>query len=474
MIQINDIIPLVNNSLKGHYFKDITFYDKYCELLKQNSEDQVERPAIWEGSGNYQFIQEDTKGLICYHRVLDSESEDDDEGGFGKNPLTSNIYSMRVVFFGNRSAIDRDCSDINELLAREFKTLLPRKMTLVDRNILKPGKVSIKPLELSEEEGIAWQPEMVLFAIDYEFKLTSTKNCDDLSCDSEVVAPCKPVTVTDSDGVTEVEVPSGGNFTCTPSGDCLDATVENSDQSYQNNVASGGTLILPNIDFTDSDGITSSVPSVQDIIATPCIVQSGIAYQRPQLTGQTTSYRTGDDGWNLANNVYDYTPPIYPVSYALLDVDAANPFTTLVNDNAFGGGNKNRFTDDAGGQTYSNNYVIDHLTGLGIYIDLIGTSTAWADNIDAAQLLTLVSFTDWRMANINEALTMSDFELAVGNFAPFNFDPTITVIQTSTTRSNASTSLTRLVRLAAAAVSGDLKTTAVASRGYLAVRNHYT
>ena len=52
-------------------------------------------------------------------------------------------------------------------------------------------------------------------------------------------------------------------------GNCADATVENSDASYSTTVASGATLVLPNIDFTDSDGTTTSVPSVQNIVATP-------------------------------------------------------------------------------------------------------------------------------------------------------------------------------------------------------------
>jgi hypothetical protein len=52
-------------------------------------------------------------------------------------------------------------------------------------------------------------------------------------------------------------------------GQCADATVENSDASYSTTVASGATLVLPNIDFTDSDGTTTSVPSVQNIVATP-------------------------------------------------------------------------------------------------------------------------------------------------------------------------------------------------------------
>ena len=57
-------------------------------------------------------------------------------------------------------------------------------------------------------------------------------------------------------------------------GNCADATVENSDASYSTTVASGATLVLPNITFTDSDGSSSSVPSVQDITATPCSAPS--------------------------------------------------------------------------------------------------------------------------------------------------------------------------------------------------------
>lgn len=51
---------------------------------------------------------------------------------------------------------------------------------------------------------------------------------------------------------------------------CADATVKNSDNSYNDTVAPGATLTLPNISFTDSDGTVSSVPAVTDIVATPC------------------------------------------------------------------------------------------------------------------------------------------------------------------------------------------------------------
>jgi hypothetical protein len=46
---------------------------------------------------------------------------------------------------------------------------------------------------------------------------------------------------------------------------CADATVENSNQSYTDTVASGGTLVLPDITVTDSDGSTFTQPAVENV-----------------------------------------------------------------------------------------------------------------------------------------------------------------------------------------------------------------
>jgi hypothetical protein len=47
-----------------------------------------------------------------------------------------------------------------------------------------------------------------------------------------------------------------------------DATVENSNASYTDSVVSGGTLILPDITVTDSDGSTYTQPSVENVTCT--------------------------------------------------------------------------------------------------------------------------------------------------------------------------------------------------------------
>jgi hypothetical protein len=47
-----------------------------------------------------------------------------------------------------------------------------------------------------------------------------------------------------------------------------DATVENSNASYTDTVVSGGTLVLPDITVTDSDGSTYTQPSVENVTCT--------------------------------------------------------------------------------------------------------------------------------------------------------------------------------------------------------------
>jgi hypothetical protein len=54
-------------------------------------------------------------------------------------------------------------------------------------------------------------------------------------------------------------------------------------------------LVLPNIDFTDSDGTTTSVPSVQNIVATPI---PPCADATVQLNGTTVgTVASGDSGF---------------------------------------------------------------------------------------------------------------------------------------------------------------------------------
>ena len=172
------------------------------------------------------------------------------------------------------------------------------------------------------------------------------------------------ITVTDSDGSTS-SFPSVKNVTCSPA---ANATVENSDQSYTNTVASGGTLILPDITVTDSDGTTSSFPSVKNVVCTPGTPTLPLItlYKRPTKPHQLISYDTYDAGWQLANGVYNNfnqtTASGVQVRTQILDFATDSTGNTLMYNNPFG--NKDRWTDENGLQIYGNNVAIDNLSGI--------------------------------------------------------------------------------------------------------------
>jgi hypothetical protein len=127
-------------------------------------------------------------------------------------------------------------------------------------------------------------------------------------------------------------------------------------------------------------------------------------------TGQTTTYRTGDDG----------------------DIEAgrATNFTTLAENNPFG--NTNRFTDELGGTTYTKNIVIDWstyngTTVLGYYRVVNATNITWNDAIDAALALSIVGYTSgWRLPNKREMENICNYGTTfILNYAPFNLNVTI-------------------------------------------------
>lgn len=122
-------------------------------------------------------------------------------------------------------------------------------------------------------------------------------------------------------------------------------------------------------------------------------------------TGQTTSYRTGDD----------------PSRGRLTD------FLTLSQNNPFG--NTNRFTDMNGLQVYANNIVIDWST-LGsndtVLLYYKGDSLAyraWNLQIDQHLSSTFGGLTSWYLWNIKEALNVVNLSAIPYrmNYAPFSF-----------------------------------------------------
>ena len=143
-------------------------------------------------------------------------------------------------------------------------------------------------------------------------------------------------------------------------------------------------------------------------------------------TGQTISYRTGDDGD--------------------LKAGRATSFTVLASNNPFG--NTNRFTDTAGGTTYANNIVIDWSTYngstvLGLSRAAIATGNTWNQAVDNSLAFSVGTFTSgWRLANIKEIFNLLNFandQNNLLNYSPLNLSSSGRVYWTSNTVLNATT-----------------------------------
>lgn len=128
-------------------------------------------------------------------------------------------------------------------------------------------------------------------------------------------------------------------------------------------------------------------------------------------TGQTVSFRTGDDG----------------------DIEAgrATSFFVLESNNPFS--NTDRFTDTLGGQVYTNDIVIDWSTYNGttvlgwqrIPFPALGDYD-WDQAIDSALIYSISTFnTGWRVPNIAEYFSLFNWDNPSQNkinYPPFNLD----------------------------------------------------
>lgn len=88
-------------------------------------------------------------------------------------------------------------------------------------------------------------------------------------------------------------------------GECVPGAVRNSDDTYTASVASGGTLTLPDVTHTDSDGSAVSTPAMVPFVATACV---GALPATARLR-QTGGAQIGGDYTIPAGGSLDITAP---------------------------------------------------------------------------------------------------------------------------------------------------------------------
>jgi hypothetical protein len=201
-----------------------------------------------------------------------------------------------------------------------------------------------------------------------------------------------------------------------------------------NGVAEGSVVagLTVDIQLSDSLGVVTPLSVTQTgndfavvlptTVCPPAVTRSTATLMK---TGQTTPYRTGDDGDIEAGRASDF-----------LTLDAApvhNDGSATINTTT------NRFTDTLGGSTYANDWVLDWSTWNGStllgYFRVFQANATWDTAIDNS-LGTFGGFANCRMSNLNEIQNIQRVS-AVGTFSysPFSLGGGAT-IWTSTTNPN--------------------------------------
>lgn len=181
-----------------------------------------------------------------------------------------------------------------------------------------------------------------------------------------------------------------------------------------NDTLEGKVRLVKDIDINITDGSSPVTPDAVNLVGNVMTIEvpaaggGGSVGATLMKTGQTTSYRTGDDGD--------------------LESGRLTSFSVLPSNNPFG--NTNRFTDELGGSTYTNNIVIDWSTYdgstvLGYKRTSSATTVTWNNAIDGALAVSIGTFTTgWRLPNVTEYINIQNRSIAFTsgafNYSPFN------------------------------------------------------
>ena len=172
------------------------------------------------------------------------------------------------------------------------------------------------------------------------------------------------------------------------------------------------------VNWVDNDGTNYTIETFRDFLRTNtgCIPSAGggggggstSIGATLMKTNQLVSYTAKDDGDIQAGREPDF-----------FTLASANPFNTL-----------ERFTDELGGQTYTNNIVIDWSTYNGTdvlgYINQTQSATTWANAIDNSLAYSVGSYiSGWRLPNISEIYNLYDFGNSNGLNSYFLYRPPV-------------------------------------------------
>lgn len=251
--------------------------ERYC-LVEKRQKNETDIPYKYQGSGNYIPVEIDG-GSFSYWRITSDVSFDVVEGNTAIKNLSAS-YPLRFVAMVRRDDVNPLVlsQDIANVLEGRNKDLMTQ-LQAINVNVT-VGSVNTQSRDIWSDEfdigqELAFDRSMIAIelTVDVVAKRECWQDCDNYPDILQGFDWCGETAAT-LDRLTQIQKDCISDELC---GACDDGNVRNSDSTYTNTVASGGTLVLPDITVTDSDGSTSSVPSVQDVTCTPCPVVKSLS-----------------------------------------------------------------------------------------------------------------------------------------------------------------------------------------------------
>ena len=362
----------------GLAYSEIETLSDTNELLNQTM------PALfWEYDGESNDFEQNYSEITLNIYVLDNfnDSEKVESASYQRDFIVTKKNALREKYILFLKSLSYESSNSFIQVVREEQTQLPERVA-IENFIFMAAKITIQKLRD--------------FCIDVEEVEVKTT----VGVYFNGVLRYSPLNSTD------LEL----NLIDTL-GDPITATFDGLDVIIDTGTCADASYIVEYEDGTEIESGTIASGASKTIVVpdpTPLLIPSG----QLNKTGQTTIYRSGDDGDTQRGKLID--------------------FYTLSSNNPFG--NTDRFTNILGGQTYANNIVVDWSTFNGSFVLCyyrVLYNDRWSACIDYCNALIVDGFNGWSMPNRIELINIVNHSLNnVLNYSPFNI---ATNLWTSTT-----------------------------------------
>lgn len=521
------IIALLNARLNTLNLFDQLF--GLAERVKQTvGSVETTFPAIVIGD-DATAIDFDSWDGCSYHRMLSPVQTIDLTGRpvSGCDKYQRKTYKMRLVAVLKKDVFGCDDNYAQDKIAQNIENALKINNDKTTRQALKVHKVGSNVVSTNTDRYVIWGEEFTniavainfnraMISVDYDIVIEAPVSCfQNWSCSSPVV-PNFGVIITDSGNPNSPIIKQPGQtYTCLGGG-CVGSDIHNSDDTYQEHLDEGEDFELPDVTHTDSDGgqiikpaMTPLICTYRDIftetlaagadefslaILTNAFNPNKIAYRVPQLTGQFTAFRTGDDGYiTYTDKLRDYLKqgvrPIYQGEDPTVRDGTVNDWLKLSPKTPNYFGNLFVWTDINGGQNFTSGcYVINHIMNRGwIRAQDSGAPTLaagggqtnasknWDASIDEAYGCTLHGFDDYFLPNDKEIVSIFRNDNTPTNFvagySAMNLIGSSKTFWSSSTRQDSTTSAKTSNNMSSGASLSIA--TKVTSLNYLICRVHF-